>query len=461
MRDVLLIAVVVFINLILCNGCAQIGSPSGGPKDTTAPVLVKSMPGLDATMFDDDKISLTFDEYIEIQDLSSNLMISPLPKNNPVIQSNLKSINIRFKDSLLPNTTYKINFGNAIKDVNEGNVMRDFEFVFSTGPKIDSLTVTGKVILAQTGKTDSTLVAMLYKNAVDSSVQTRRPDYITKLKGDGSFTFTRLPGESFRLYALKDGDGNKAYNAETELFAFADSAVMPSENPKPSVLLAYAVKKAESQSSTQSQSDKKEKNKYLKYSNNLLNGKQDLLKPLEIDFANKLARFEADSVVICDTSWKALSNVTKVLDSNRKKLTIQRNWTPGERVYVLLFKNGLSDSSGLSLFANDTLRFFVKDKQEYGSLKLDIQGLDLKRNPILQIVEGNEVLRSIVLNGSTWEEKLMLPGDYEFSLLYDENGNGKWDPGNYKSGKQPEQTLSIQQKITVKADWENERTITL
>jgi hypothetical protein len=103
----------------------------------------------------------------------------------------------------------------------------------------------------------------------------------------------------------------------------------------------------------------------------------------------------------------------------------------------------------------------VKEKQEYGSLKLEFQGLDMKRMPVLQLVEGNEVKRSIPLNTTTWEEKLILPGEYEFSVLYDENKNGKWDPGNYTSKKQPEQTLAIPQKINVKADWENERTITL
>ena len=460
-QDLLLLVFISAILAFIGGGCAQIGSPTGGPKDTLAPVLVKSIPNLNATQFDKDKIVLSFDEYIEIQDLSANLLISPFPKNNPTIQGNLKNISIRFKDSLLPNTTYKIQFGNAIKDVNEGNVLRDFEFVFSTGPHIDSLLITGKISLAETGKIDSTLVAMLFVNAVDSSVQTRKPDYISKLNGDGSFSFKNLPNRPFRLYALKDGDGNKFYNAETEVFAFADAEITPSLNPNAVSLLAYAAKKIQPVTQSQSQGEKKEKNKYLKYTNNLLSGKQDLLQPLEIDFANKLASFEADSVVVCDTNWKPISNVTKVLDSNRKKLTIQRTWLPGERVNILFFKKGISDSTGLSLFANDTLRFMVKEKQEYGSLKLEFQGLDMKRMPVLQLVEGNEVKRSIPLNTTTWEEKLILPGEYEFSVLYDENKNGKWDPGNYTSKKQPEQTLAIPQKINVKADWENERTITL
>lgn len=460
-QDLVLLVFFAAIFPFLGSGCAQIGSPTGGPKDTLAPVLVKSIPIANATQFDKEKIILSFDEYIEIQDLSSNLLISPFPKNNPTIQSNLKNISIRFKDSLLPNTTYKIQFGNAIKDVNEGNVLRDFEFVFSTGPHIDSLLITGKISLAETGKIDSTLVAMLFVNAKDSSVQTRKPDYISKLNGDGNFTFKNLPNLPFRLYALKDGDGNKFYNAETEVFAFTDTQITPSLSPNSVSLLAYASKKIQAESQNQSQEEKKDKNKYLKYTNNLLSGKQDFLHPLEIEFASKLAIFESDSVVVCDTSWKPISNVNKVLDSNRKKLTIQKKWVPGERVNVLFFKKGISDSAGLSLFTNDTLKFLVKEKQEYGSLKLEFQGLDIKRKPVLQFVEGNEVKRSVPLNTTNWEEKLILPGEYEFSVLYDENKNGKWDAGNYKSKQQPEQTLAIPQKINVKADWENERTITL
>ncbi|MBS1496150.1 MAG: Ig-like domain-containing protein, partial [Bacteroidetes bacterium] len=133
------------------SGCAQIGAPVGGPKDSLPPVLVKANPPQNTTNFQGKKISLNFDEYLDVQDIQTNLLVSPLPKNNPRILNNLKNISIIFKDTLLPNTTYSINFGNAIKDVNEGNVLKNFSYVFSTGKIIDSLTFSGHVFIAETG----------------------------------------------------------------------------------------------------------------------------------------------------------------------------------------------------------------------------------------------------------------------------------------------------------------------
>jgi len=443
-------------------GCAQIGAPTGGPRDTTAPILVKALPANFSTNIESKKITLSFDEYIELQELSNNLIISPLPKSSPQIQSNLKNISITFKDSLEPNTTYTLAFGNAIKDINEGNVLKDFQYTFSTGNQIDSLTVKGKVLLAETGKIDTTLVMMLYRDAVDSSVKSRKPNYISKLKGDGSFIFTNLPNVPFRIYTLKDGDGNKYYNSPTEIFGFLAQPIIPTIQPEPLSILAYAEKKQEASSSNQaSKSEKKDKIKFVKYSTNLLNGKQDLLKPFELDLSSSLTNYNKDSLVVCDTTWKVVKNVKTDLDSSRKKITINKTWIPGERINVLIFKNGFSDSAGLTFFKTDTIKVWVKENQEYGTLKLTFQGLDMQRKPVLQLMDGITVLRAFSLTQPSYTENLMLPGDYEFSVLYDENGNGKWDAGNYDQQKQPEETIAIPQKINVRADWENERTLIL
>ena len=136
-------------------------------------------------------------------------------------------------------------------DNNEGNPLKDFTYVFSTGNTIDSLTLSGKVIIAETGKADSTIIAMLYRNADDSAVQKRKPDYIARLNGDGSFNFINLPAGNFKIYALKDGDGGKTYNSKKELFAFADAAITVSAKTEPVLLYASAEEK-ESQTVTNS-----------------------------------------------------------------------------------------------------------------------------------------------------------------------------------------------------------------
>lgn len=297
--------------------CAQISAPTGGPIDSLPPVLTKANPATNTVNFTGNKISLTFDEYIEIQDLQSNLIISPLQKNNPVIAQNLKTISIRFKDSLLSNTTYSIDFGNAIKDVHEGNVLKNFTYTFSTGTIIDSLTLSGKVLLAESGLPDSTITVMLYRNLSDTAVLKTKPDYLTKPNGSGNFTFNHLPATDFKIYALKDGDGGKTYNSKTEIFAFTDSAINPSNNNAEIMLFAYSEQKPDN--SKVSPVLKVPFEKRLKYTNSVLLQPQDLLTPLELNFNNPLKIFDSSRAILSDTNYRAIKNVRLNIDSTRKK----------------------------------------------------------------------------------------------------------------------------------------------
>ena len=221
---VLGIIVLAYCLSVSGTGCAQIGAPTGGPKDTIPPKLVRATPLLNSLNFRGNKITLTFDEYVDVQEVQNNVLVSPLPKTNPQVDYKLKTVTVKLRDSLLPNTTYSINFGNSIRDNNEGNPFSNFTYIFSTGDHIDSMIMTGKVVMAETGKADSTLTAMLYRNTVDSAVKKFRPDYMAKCNGQGRFTFTNLAPGTYKIYALKDGDGSKTYNAKTETFAFLDSA---------------------------------------------------------------------------------------------------------------------------------------------------------------------------------------------------------------------------------------------
>ena len=176
--------------------------PSGGVKDTAAPLLIKSIPVYKELNYKKNKITLYFNEFIEVEDIQNHWIISPLPKSNPQISGGMKSISIELKDKLLPNTTYSFDFGQSIKDVNEGNVVKNLRFIFSTGNSIDSLTLKGRVLLAENGKVDSSMIVMLYKNAADSSVKKEKPDYITRVDGKGFFIFKNLPAGLFKIYAL-------------------------------------------------------------------------------------------------------------------------------------------------------------------------------------------------------------------------------------------------------------------
>ncbi len=193
-----------FISIISGPGCANIIPPQGGPRDSLPPILIKATP-LDSTRgFKEKRFVLTFNEFVDLQNERENLLISPLPVNAPSIVVRLNQITVRLNDSLEANTTYSINFGDAIKDYNESNVLKNFTYTFSTGNYIDSLELKGSVVLAETGKIDTTLIVMLHTRADDSAVVKDRPRYLSKLDSKGNFSFKNLPPKTFYLYALKD-----------------------------------------------------------------------------------------------------------------------------------------------------------------------------------------------------------------------------------------------------------------
>ncbi|HET9432089.1 MAG TPA: Ig-like domain-containing protein, partial [Chitinophagaceae bacterium] len=170
---ILFIFSILFIigtSIISGPGCANIVPPSGGPKDSLPPLLRKAEPGDSTLNFTGTRLSFTFDEYVEIQNIQQELLVSPTPRNTPVVNWRLNTVTVRLRDSLEPNTTYTLNFGNAIKDLNEGNVLKDFSYTFSTGSYLDSLKLRGNVVLAETGKTDTTMIVMLHSNGADSAV---------------------------------------------------------------------------------------------------------------------------------------------------------------------------------------------------------------------------------------------------------------------------------------------------
>lgn len=442
------------------SGCAQIGAISGGTKDTIAPVLVSSNPKLSATNISSNKITLTFDEYIaEMQDIQANVIVSPYPKTYPEINTKLKTVTVKLKDTLLPNTTYAINFGSVIKDVNEGNPIKDFTYVFSTGSTIDSLSLSGKVILAETGKVDSTLMVMLYRNANDSSVQQKKPTYITNVKGDGSFTFNYLPPGNFNLYALNDGDGGKTYNSKTETFAFADSIITLTEITAPVNLFAYAEEKKEKTQASTTVKPKTAAQKKLKYTTKAVSEKQDIRYNLELEFSNTLKKFDSTKIILTDTNYIPVANTSVNSDSN--KIILKSKWVEGADYRLIIFKDAVLDNIDSALAKTDTLKFKTKTASDYGNVILRFSNIDFTKHPVLQFTQDDNVKESYPITGKEWRNKLFTPGEYEIRILYDSNNNGKWDPGDYTKKIQPEKVIAIPKKIAVKENWDNESEIIL
>jgi uncharacterized protein (DUF2141 family) len=386
------------------------------------------------------------------------VLISPFPKKNPTVDFKLKTVTVKLKDTLLPNTTYSINFGNAIVDNNEGNPLKDFTYVFSTGNQIDTLTLSGKVVLAETGKADSTLIALLYRITDDSAVQKRKPDYVAKLGGDGSFSFINLPPGNFNIYALKDGDGGKTYNSKKEIFAFADGAVTVSENTEPVILYASAMEKERPTTVT---SKTKVKSKKLTYTLSSGSLSQDLLNPFELSFNGPLKKFDSSRLILRDTNFNPIPSAVWAIDSSRTKVTLTTRWQEDMQYRLIMDTTALSDSADNRLTKTDTIRFTTMQQSDYGNVVLRFSNLDLAKHPVLQFVQGEEIKKSYPLTTMEWSNKFVSPGEYDIRILFDDNNNGKWDHGDYSKKLQPEKAITLTLKLAVRANWDNERDIKL
>lgn len=210
--------------------CAQITAPAGGKKDTDAPEIKASIPENFSTNFHKKQIFIRFNEWIQpLTNFKSQVIISPNIEPFPVINIARSEMSIRFTDTLQSNTTYSIYFGDNLKDNNEGNPMKDFKFLFSTGKFIDSLQVKGTV-QSSLGNIPENTFLLLYKEKEDSVFTKKRPFYITKIQTDGSFSLENVKEGNYKIYALNDRNGNYYYDLPTEAIAFTDSLTSITSN---------------------------------------------------------------------------------------------------------------------------------------------------------------------------------------------------------------------------------------
>jgi hypothetical protein len=209
----------------LIAACAKISSPSGGLRDRTPPVVIKSVPLNGTKNFRGKTISITFNEYVVLDKISEKLMVSPPLKKKPGVFLRGKSVVTEFEEELKDSTTYTFYFQDAIKDLNEGNVLENFKFVFSTGPVIDSLSVTGNVYNSVNLEVPQKTMVLMYREMADSAVQKHLPEYISMVDQFGYFRIDNVRAGKYRLYALKDVDNSKNYNLVEEEFAFMNSPI--------------------------------------------------------------------------------------------------------------------------------------------------------------------------------------------------------------------------------------------
>ena len=215
-------------------GCAKQGYPSGGPIDRTPPKVLASTPASGTNNFASNEFVLQMDEYVTIKDADNNVLISPPLQKKPEYTVRGRNVIVRLQDTLLENTTYLFQFKGAVVDFNEGNPLPSFEYVFSTGTVIDSMTLRGRVVDALTLKSPKETVSVLAyaEGTPDSAAALEQPRYFTRCDTSGHFAFNHIAAGRYWLLALVDGDRNMRLNA-SEAMAFLDSAVTALRMPRP------------------------------------------------------------------------------------------------------------------------------------------------------------------------------------------------------------------------------------
>lgn len=218
--------IAVFISIISVFGCASVQKPQGGPRDRVPPKLLRATPADKTKNFTAKEIVLSFDEFFKLSNQYQEISISPAQEKLPEYRVKQKNLVINLKDSLRKNTTYVINFGKAIGDVNENNILKNFTYVFTTGNEIDSLGISGKVFNSETQEPEKEATVFIFTTKQDSAwFGKKKPSYYTTTDTAGNFKLSNLHADSYQIYALKESASNKIYDNDQELIAILPKVI--------------------------------------------------------------------------------------------------------------------------------------------------------------------------------------------------------------------------------------------
>jgi uncharacterized protein (DUF2141 family) len=538
-RQVLQILSVYGLFLLL-YGCAQVVPLTGGKRDTTPPKLVETDPKDRSVNLNTGRIVMLFDEYVQLKDAGNQFVISPRLKNKPEVTAEGKKVIVTFDPAdLLPNTTYRINFGSAVADMNESNSLNGLSFVFSTGSHIDTLHLSGKVTESSNNLPAKDVLVGLYRGetANDSLPYKTAADYAVKTSADGSYSFSNLPPARFSVYAIGDNNRNGIYDGESEKMAFmgevlsltSDSAIdlrTFTEEPRKTfvkklvnpyygfgqVILnkpvsAVLTPLAERNRRDVYQEHKESENDTLTYyykdiTDSLIllmretgiNRTDTLKVTLPAPPKKKLRSIALNNPenklnpgeqlrfsfpVWMDTTKVSPGRIKLVRrsDTTSAPVVIRGSWlnihtyVPDIKLleietYTLKTDTGaFYDTQGTT---NDSLKttFRVLGKAELGKLSLKIR-FNRKQKYVLQLLNAQnnvagERTVSFTLsssNAETIEFTGLQPSTYYLRVIFDDNGNGKWDTGNLLRRMQPEKVVMVSKQFKIVADWEVEEEI--
>lgn len=358
-------AVFYLVMMLFALSCANRIPLDGGLKDSTPPKIVKSNPDSAQLNFNGTLLFFTFDEYVELKDGGTSIAFSPPLKKNPTYILRNKTLEVKLQEPLEENTTYNVSFGKSITDLNEGNVFKDQSWVFSTGPVLDSLSLSGKVVEMINGKPAANVKAMLYKALNDSTPYKTSPRYFALSDESGQFTINNIKQGKYFIFVQKDENGNLLLDNPDELIAFDTLGIQIDSN----ITLTKSL---------QAFTNVPAKQKLLKKSFEipgkvtlktvlpLINPEFRLLKPIEQSITNWYApeandsillflpRFQADSLMLEVKSNDYNDTIAMNLRSAFVK-TSMRKGNSGSVDTSFVIKNSLVSNS---LAEKDTLFFY-------------------------------------------------------------------------------------------------------
>ena len=513
------LSMAILIVLVWLNSCAQQSTgPTGGPKDLTPPKIdsIQSTPNLQ-TNFEERKIELVFDEWIQTRSLISKVLISPPLQYLPRLESRGKKITIEFNEEevLREDATYIFNFGDAVADFREGNKMDNLTFVFSTGDVIDSLEFEGQVIDALTGKPIEDIYVMLHDQLQDSIVYQEKPFYFVNTDKDGKFKFQNIRVDTFLLFALKDGNINYTYDEGIEQAGFIDSLIILTPDLDTTYLIeAFTEDLPPDFSKLSSSNNGRIK---LVFKNPLPDTPDYRLDP-PLDIIHEIIDKDTLTLVYIDTistnlyidddtldvitrfSNDYLNTTIKRIETTRGNITLspvdsleikldnflqsvvldsilitdtagnlkslnyhirdqsillKGNWTRDSLLNVSVLPGAITDIYGRK---NDSIGFsFVTAPiEKFGDIIFTLVDTEPDIPYFIQLKRGVDVVRERTMIGgdSTALTFVTLPaGNYEIIILEDKNGDRRWTPGKYIGRRKSEDQESIKLDA-LRENWE-------
>ncbi|MGB5553789.1 MAG: Ig-like domain-containing protein [Flavobacteriaceae bacterium] len=527
-----LASIFLFFIVLALYQCGRRGTPTGGPKDIDPPVLVKTDPKNMSLNFKANKIRLYFDEYIKLEDIQDQLIVSPPLKYLPEISPQggaSKFVEIKIKDTLRPNTTYTFNFGQSIVDNNEGNPASFLTYVFSTGDYLDSLTVSGVVKDAFNKKADEFISVMLYEidsAYSDSTIFKKPPNYITNtLDSTIIFTLRNLKEGKYAMFALKDVAKNHLFNQNADKIAFIPDTVslptdstylltlfkeipdyktsVPSFVSRNKIIFGYygegqdidieplTVIPDTVKTLVLKERDKDTLNFWhtpFETDSLIFTVTNELMKVIDT-FTVKSRKVGVDSLVIKPNQQGSLSFYTPFhleattpimgvdstqfsmmnkdsiavafklsIDSFGNFIAIDFDKEPEQLYKLEVLPNAITDFFGET---NDTLNYSLSTRSlsDFGSVTLSLDGA-VQYPVIVQLTtEQGETKREIFADSAQdFEFRSLEPAKYLIRVIYDANGNKKWDTGSYLKKIQPERVSYYPKTIEMRANWEENET---